>query len=319
VFRAAKGRSIPTLAVVACLAGCTAGSPSVAPLSPASNSIFPAVFNPDAQHYDDDVIYSSQPNNNDAAVYGRRGHSITLLETLYGLAAPLGTVANPQGFWYLTNSGNSDVLIYRTKKKGPKRFGTLDDSGEIPVNVDVTADRNLVAVSNGTSSSSGTGSVSVYLNRESQPSRVLTYGGDVLQGEGIAIDPNGNCFWSFNDLSKPSAAGSIVEFAGCSGTGALVISGITSAGGMAFDLSGNLYYIDEASGIYKCAGTAQCILLPARFGLPVNLNFDAKEKHLWVADATGYIDAVNPQTGQIEITGISIDGDPYGIAPAPGN
>jgi DNA-binding beta-propeller fold protein YncE len=48
------------------------------------------------------------------------------------------------------------------------------------------------------------------------------------------------------------------------------------------------------------------------------MNFDAKEKHLWVADATGYIDAVNPQTGSIKYHTISIDGDPYGIAPSPG-
>lgn len=306
-------------ATVACLAGCMAGA-SVAPQSSFDNSAVRVAVGPDAQHYGDDV-YSSQPYANDATVYKRKGSSLMPLETLSsGIAAPQGTVTTPSGMWYLANAGNSNVLIYRTTKKGPKGpVATLDDSGEIPVNVDVTPDRNLVAVSNGTSASSGTGSLSVYTNRGSQPFRTLTYGKDLLQGQGVAIDAQGNCFWSFNDLSEPSAPGSIVEFAGCSGTGTPVMSGITSAGGMTFDRNGNLYYVDEAAGIYKCKMTAQCAAFATGLGLPININFDAKEKHLWVADATGYIYAVDPTSGQIESKTVSIDGDPYGIAPAPGN
>jgi hypothetical protein len=276
---------------------------------------------PDAQHYDEDVVYSSQPYANDATVYSQKGHTLTPVETLsYGLSVPEGTVATPSGWWYLTNAGDSDVLIYRTAKKGPKGpVGKLDDSGEVPVNVDVTANRDLVAVSNGTSGSSGTGSVSVYLNRQLKPSRVLTYGTDVLRGEGVAINPHGDCFWSFNDLSEPSAPGFIVEFDQCSGSGTLVISGITSAGGVVFDREGNLYYIDQTSGIYKCAGISSCKLRATGLGVPINMNFDASETYLWVADATGYIYAVYPSSGQIASKTISIDGEPFGIAPAPGD
>jgi DNA-binding beta-propeller fold protein YncE len=323
VFRAAQARrAIPILAVAAALGGCMASAPSLTPQSGLiANSTFRAGLRPDAQHYGDDVVYSSQPYANDATVYRRKGTSLTPVETLSGIAAPEGTVATPNGLWYLTDAGNSNVLIYRTKKKGPKGpIGKLDDRGEIPVNVAVTADRDLVAVSNETSGSSGTGSVSVYLNQASRPSRTLTYGTDVLQGQGVAIDPNGNCFWSFDDESQPSAPGSIVEFAGCSGAGTLVMTpAITSAGGMTFDSDGDLYYIDEASGIYKCEKTASCQPFATGFGLPVNLNFDANGTNLWVADATGYIYAVDPNSGQIESKTISIDGDPYGIAPAPGN
>ncbi len=281
----------------------------------------PFTSSPDAQHYGNDYLYSAQFYGNDATVYKRKGSSLTPVETLsYGIAGPQGTVTTPSGWWYLTNAGNANVLIYRTAKKGPRGpIGKLDDRGEIPVNVDVTPDRRLVAVSNGTSAGSGTGSLSIYLNRQSHPSRVLTYGSDLLQGEGVAIDPDGDCFWSFDDESAPSARGSIVEFPGCRGTATLVVSGITSAGGMTFDRAGNLYYIDEATGIYKCQGIAQCTIFATGFGLPTNLNFDAGEKTLWVADATGYIDAVNPSSGAIESETLSIDGDPYGIAPAPGN
>lgn len=315
----AQSRRVAVILATACLPSCTLGAPSIVQQPAMDGSAFSSAFRPDAQHYEDDVLYSSQPNNNDATVYKRQGHSITLLETVDGLAAPQGTVATPKGFWYVTNSGKSNVLVYRTTRKGPKYVRSLDDRGEIPNNVDVTADQQLVAVSNQTSPTSGVGSLSVYLSAASEPSRILTYGNDVLAGQGVAIDPQGNCFWSFNDLSKPSAPGSIVEFDQCGGAGTLLIAGLTVAGGMTFDRAGNLYYIDEARGIYKCRGSAGCALFATGFGLPINLNFDAKEKNLWVADATGYLDAVDPSSGRIKSKTVSIDGDPYGIAPSPGD
>ncbi len=279
-------------------------------------------FRPDAQFYGNDVVYSAQPVGNDMTVYRRKGLSLKLLETLsLKLSAPQGAVATPSGWLYVANGGDANVLIYRPLRKGRKGLrpvARLDDSGKLPIDVSVTPDRDLVAVSNVTSAGSGTGSVSVYVNRASQPSRILTYGKHLLAGQGVAIDPDGNCFWSFSDLSDPTALGSIVEFNQCGGSGTRVISRITLPGGMAFDRSGNLYYIDEIIGIYKCRQTSQCKLLAAGLGLPINLHFDAKQKHLWVADALGFIDALNPQTGDIESQTISIDGDPYGVAPSPG-
>lgn len=274
---------------------------------------------PDAQHYEDDV-YTSQPYSNNATVYKRKGTALQHQETLTtGLSAPQGSKAAPSGRWYLTNAGDSNVLIYKRTKKGPEPFGTLEDSGEVPVNVDMNADESLIVVSNLTSAGSGTGSVSVYTGGASQPSRILTYGSDLLLGQGVAIDPNGNCYWSFDDKNVTNGPGFIVEFAGCSGTGNVVVSGITSAGGMTFDDNSNLYYVDEASGLYRCQGTVRCTLFATGFGLPININFDAAEKHLWVADASGAIYAVNPRSGKLEGMTVSIDGDPYGIAPAPGD
>jgi DNA-binding beta-propeller fold protein YncE len=294
---------------------------SAAPVLGTDSSMPLAAIQPNAQHYGNDYVYSAQPYSNDLAVYQRKGLSLTLVETLSsGIALPRGTVATPAGWLYLANDGDSNVLVFRSTRQGPNGpVRVLEDSGEVPDDVSVTPDRKLVAVSNATSVGSGTGSVSVYLNRKSLPGRVLTYGSDLLQGEGVAIDPQGNCWWSFDDLSNRAALGSIVEFQDCGGTGTLVISGITSPGGMAFDQSGDLYYVDEASGIYKCSQTTNCKLFATGFGLPTNINFDANQEHLWVADASGYIDAVNPQTGSIEYETLSIDGDPYGIAPSPGS
>ncbi|MGA8098761.1 MAG: hypothetical protein WB810_08895 [Candidatus Cybelea sp.] len=310
--------SIAILAAVASLAGCSAGS-MVAPQARMNSSTVLGAFRPDANFYGND-IYSAQPSSNDLSVYRRKGLSLKLLETLTsGLSAPQGMVTTPSGWLYVANGGDANVLIYRSTRKGPKGpVATLDDSGEVPIDVSVTPNRNLVAVSNAASAGSGSGSVSVYVNGASQPSRVLTYGSDRLAGQGVAIDPQGNCYWSFNDVSNPLALGSIVKFDRCRGSGRLVRFGITLAGGMVFDLSSNLYYIDEALGIYKCRQTSHCKLFSIGLGLPTRLNFDAGQKHLWVADALGLIDAVNPHTGFIELQTISIDGDPYGIAPSPG-
>jgi hypothetical protein len=266
-------------------------------------------------------MYTAQLYGHDISIYKRKGLSLKFFKTLTrGLSAPQGTVATVNGWWYVANGGHSNVLIYRSTQHGPKGPNSaLDDFGYIPANVDVAPDRKLVAVSNASTASGGSGSVSVYLNRHAEPARVLTYGNHVLQGTGVAIDRHGNCFWSFNDSS--SGNGSIVEFSRCKGRGVPIVPTIAYAGGLAFDQHGNLYYVDRTNGIFKCSGVANCVLFSTGFGLPVNINFDLRRKHLWVADATGYIDAVDPHSGQIEYSTPAVGGSsdpPFGIAPAPG-
>jgi hypothetical protein len=266
-------------------------------------------------------IYTAQFYGDDLGVY-RQGHgTLSFSEELtYGVSGPQGTVTTRSGWWYVANGGDQDVLVYKTTNTGPSGpLDTLQDAGEIPGNVSVTSSRNLVAVSNESSASGGPGGVSVYLNRSAVPNRTLTYGNDLVQGEGVAVDRNDDCFWSFNDLSK--GGGSIVEFPGCIEQGVVIATGLGFAGGLVFDQSGNLYYIDQTAGIYACKKVASCSLFATGFGDPVNLNFEMKQKYLWVADATGYIDAVDPKTGKIVLTKQAVGGSsdpPIGIAPAPG-
>ncbi|MGA8576219.1 MAG: hypothetical protein WB609_11145 [Candidatus Cybelea sp.] len=308
------------------LSGCTGGSPG----APAPSSFAtPPLAGPAAHLYGNDFMYSSQPSGNQIDVYKRKDNSTTLkiYEALtYGLAAPMGMVATPAGRLYVANSGDSNVLVYRTRRRGPEGpEAALRDDGEVPVNVDVTSNARVVAVSNASTTGSGAGSVSVYLNRQDEPSRTLTYGSDLVQGEGIAIDSDGNCYWSFNDPT--TLTGSIVEFARCRGNGTPIVSGILKAGGLAFDQSENLYYVDQLAGIYKCSRISECALITA-IGCsgclvrPANLNFDSSNpQNLWVADAAGYIDAVS-LTGTIEYTLDVLGGPtdpPIGIAPAPGS
>lgn len=267
-------------------------------------------------------VFSAQLYGNDIGVYRRKGLSLTYYETLLnGVSSPQGMVTTANGWIYVANSGHSNILIYREEKHGPKGpLKVLDDSGQIPVDVDVHTSRKLVAVSNSSTTYKGAGSVSIYLNRKVRPTRNLTYGIDSLAGMGVAIDRHGNCYWSFNDPA--SGSGSIVEFAGCEEPGSVVVPKVSVAGGIAFDQHDDMYYVDQTNGIYKCNGTSNCALFATGFGDPVNINFDHKHKNLWVADATGYIDAVNPKTGAIEYTVKAIGGPtdpPFGIAPEPGN
>ena len=274
-------------------------------------------------------MYTSQPADNEVVVYKRQKNGLTLKydKTLAsGFSKPMGMVTTPDGHWYIANSGDSNVLLYRTTRKGPEGpIETLGDSGEVPVSVAATPNRRLVAVSNVSASGGGAGSVSVYLDHRDRPSRVLTYGSDPIQGEGIAIDANGNCYWSFND--PKTLFGSIVEFVGCNGSGTLFESGISFVGGLAFDQSGNLYYVDQLAGIYRCAGPSSCSLflsigILGELLLPRNINFDnSSPQNLWVADASGYVDAVSLDgliLYVLQAVGGILD-PPIGVAPAPGS
>lgn len=310
--------------VASACSGGSAGAPAPASIATAPTRALPA-----AHLYGNDFMYSSQPSGNQVDVYKRKRSSTTLTqyETLTsGLSAPMGMIATPAGMLYVANSGDSNVLVYRTARRGPQGpIATLDDSGEFPANVAVTPRGRVVAVSNAGTTGGGAGSVSVYLNHQSGSSRNLTFGSDPIQGEGIAIDSNGNCYWSFNDPATHT--GSIVEYSRCKGTATPLVSGLLKAGGLAFDRNQNLYYVDQVTGIYKCSGISSCALLtqvgcPGCLVAPANVNFDNSDpQNLWVADAAGYIDAVS-LTGTIEYQ-LSVLGGPtnppIGIAPAPGS
>lgn len=312
-----------TLSTIAlAVSGCAQRSPAASAFGMPNTLAQPAT-----QHFYSQWMYSSQPNQNEVAVYKRQrnGFTLTPYETLTsGFSAPMGMVTTPDGRWYIANSGDSNILVYRSTNKGPKGpEATLSDSGEVPVNVAATPNQRLVAVSNRSTTRSGAGSVSIYLDRNNEPSRLLTYGSDPVQGAGIAIDSSGNCYWSFNDPDK--LTGSIVKFASCNGRGTLFQSGILRAGGLAFDQSGNLYYVDQLLGIFKCYGTSSCYpfigLTVGGLVIPANINFDNDSpQNLWVADAAGYIDAVSLQGLLAYILDIigGVTNPPIGIAPAPG-
>jgi len=280
------------------------------------------------------VIYTAQLYGHDVKVYAAGGHGLKYVCTLsQGILDPQGAVSTVNGWLYVTNGSGMNVLVYRTKKGLPQGpLSSLSDYNEIPFNVDVNPSRNLVAVSNYTTTASGSGSVSVYLHRQSVPTRTLTYStSGMIYGSGIAIDHKGNCYWAFDSGPNYTGSGTIVEFPRCNGNGTLLISETFPIGGLAFDQSGDLYFVDSDTGteggaIYECTKTsassckAFSVGYPFGFVQPLNMNFDYHGKDLWVADLGGYIDEVDPSTGDIIYRYGSLSSDPpFGIAPEPGS
>ncbi|HLY03154.1 MAG TPA: hypothetical protein VKR56_11755 [Candidatus Cybelea sp.] len=273
------------------------------------------------------IIYTTQMYGHDVKVYnvgGTQGLSFSCYVS-NGVDAPDGTVATVNGWLYVANGNGNDVLVYRTKHGMPQGPESSLTDANFPTNVNTDPNRQVVAVSNlGTSSENG--NVYIYLHRQSVKSRTLTYGGSgTVYGAGIAISHNGDCFWGFNGTASNS--GEIVEFPKCNGSGTVVRSGIGKVGGVIFDQSDDLYFVDTYSGIWSCdktSGSSCKILTPLSKDLvgPTNMNFDYKGKDLWVADpAGGFIDEINPVTGAIELPYSAYDGasdPPFGIAPEPG-
>jgi hypothetical protein len=345
--RIASRFSIGTLGLLAALSGCGNGSnTSVPPAANLGTKVSMAGALPDnngkghggneckgdlvkggggGSKGSSGIMYTAQMYGHDVEVYtvGSSGGLTPKCDVSLGVDEPDGSVATVNGWLYVANGDGNDVLVYRTKHGLPQGPESLTDAN-FPTNVDVNPSRSVVAVSNlGTSSENG--NVYVYLHRQSVESRVLTYGGsETVYGAGIAISHSGNCYWGFNDMASDS--GEIVEFPKCNGSGTLIVSGIGKVGGVVFDQSDNLYYVDTYSGIWKCAKTSNCKnITPLSSGSkplvgPANMNFDYKGKDLWVADpAGGYIDKIDPADGSIEYqynTGTT--DPPFGIAPEPG-
>ena len=261
-------------------------------------------------------VNSCQYYGNDCATYASAENVLTYSSTLTkGLVNPQGTVTDGKGNWYIANTGRSNVLVLHAKEQ---QTTALSDAGQYPVAVSVENSARLVAVSNIYTTSYASGSVALYAGGSVTPTSTL-HVADFVEGVGIAIDPSGNCFWSYNDATLGD--GVLVEFRDCAGKARTVVSGLGYAGGVAFDKHGNLYYTDQIAGVYRCAGTRSCGLLSTGYGDPLMINFDAPSKVLWVADATGYLDAVDPQTGTILVSNPAVGGasdPPFGVAPDAG-
>jgi len=138
------------------VSGCGQGAPPT-PTQPYV-AAGPTIVRRDVHFYGNDWMYSSQPSANEVVVYKRkRNNTLQHYATMTsGFSAPMGMVTAPDGLWYIANSGASNVLVYRTTRKGPKGpVATLRDEQQVPVNVDATPNRQLDAVSNGSTTGEG--------------------------------------------------------------------------------------------------------------------------------------------------------------------
>ena len=261
-------------------------------------------------------IVTCQYNDGDCVVYATTGKA---LATLTGLTNPQGVTSDRQNNSYIANAGASNILKY---SRGLTKLEEIfQDPGQYPVDVDVDVPARLLAASNIGTTNSGPGSVSVYAGGASKPTATLTDPAvGAAQGIGIAIDKDGNCFWSLND--PQTSQGQIDEFKGCAGSPTKIVGGIAFAGGVAFDHAGALYYADQIAGAIERCVKGKCMVLTSGFSDPVFINFDDRWKFLWVADfGAAAVDAVDPATGLIVASFPAIGGagdPPFGIAHAPG-
>lgn len=335
--------SILPLALFAIVSGCASGSSGSVPgtanvgisapslgVSAQPNKKGGNCRNADGKGGSGGVISTAQLYGHDLNVYqrGSSGGLNYLCSLTLGVQDPNGTMTTGNGWWYVANGAGENVLVYRFKKGLPQGpVSTLADYNNYATNVALNPNRNTVAVSNLNSIYNTGGSLSIYLHRQAVPARVLTYGSSKVYGAGVALSHGGDCYWAFNAGGSSSGPGSIVKFAKCNGSATLVWSGIPLVGGLAFDQSDNLYFVNSLNssgnpaGIYKCQKTSNCSteFSVKQFMQPTNMNFDYKGKDLWVVDpGNDLIYEVN--SGGTIVNHYVPEGSaaPYGIAPEPG-
>ncbi|HLJ83313.1 MAG TPA: hypothetical protein VKT51_03935 [Candidatus Eremiobacteraceae bacterium] len=268
-------------------------------------------------------LYACAPKSNACDAFKVSGTKLTYAKTITTLMSiPEGGVATVAGNWYQTEQAAADIQIFASHSTGPTGpIGTLADANARPLDVAIDASAKLVAVSDVFAGSGGPGDLAIYKNGASTPASRLTFtiAGGSVAGFGAAIDHSGDCFWSINDLHN--IIGDIVEFKKCAGKGTIVASTakFDAMGGLTFDKSGNLFYVDQFKGVMKCAGIKNCKLLKGGLNSPAYIRFDSGWKHLWLTDnGAGTIIALNPATGAAESTTPAHTGPYSGLSLAPG-
>lgn len=269
-------------------------------------------------------LYTCSGKSSTCPVYSMSGTKLKYVKSVAKLSEPVGSFAAAGGRWYVAQLSASKIAVFKSSTAGPTGpFETLADPGQYPFDVAVNPIHDIVAVSNEETTKAGQGSVSVFLKGAKSPTSTLTYRvkGSFFIGVGIATDTAGDCFWGVDDAELGGS--SVIEFANCTGTGTVVLSGITQIGGLAMDKVGDLYYVDEAAGVYKCSLLANCALIADGFIEPTMIRFDAGWTDLWLTDVSAAkIYALDPSTGaRLSTTpergGTADEAEGLAIAPGP--
>jgi DNA-binding beta-propeller fold protein YncE len=283
------------------------------PLGPVSSDglVRPAGVSRDAKTGVYVYTCQSASSSVDCLVYAKNKVLRTLTKSLQ---KPLGVAAGKDGRFYVADKTAMKIFVYSAG--GTKQIATLNDAGNVPLDVAVDADK--VAVANQTT-------LTFFAKGATKPTATLK-DTRVSQGYGAAFDTAGNCYWSF--ASKTSGA-RVDEFKGCKGNAHDLEIGAGSPYGIAFDGSNNLYYtsyLSASDGVYKCIGITSCALAYGKFVDPQYLNFSRGFTDLWVSDPGNYqsgaaLYKIDAATGKVlvKITdGISFFDPPTGVAAGPG-
>jgi hypothetical protein len=280
-------------------------------LHPVTGQVRGVNTHPDASQA---YIYTCDYYGSDCKVWNSKTYALVSTVT-NGLSNPQGTSVNwnpARRTWYIANTGLSNVLAL--SPGGSSVVNTINDSGQYPVDVTAAFKGTNVYISNIYTTSFTAGSLSVCSGSGSCSQLTDP---NAFEGIGVAVDSNGNCFWSYNDNS---GIGQIDEFAGCKGSPTNLGLSLGFAGGVAVDQAGDLWYSDQLAGVYKCTGTTGCALFASGFSDGLMINFAHKYANLLVADAgAGNVDSVNPTTGAVTtLFSPGTSDPPFGVAASPG-
>jgi hypothetical protein len=238
-----------------------------------------------------------------------------------GLDNPQGTsIGALTGNWYIASTDNYTIPEYSISESGGPTLLTTYNSAtdDYPVWTSVFEKgkkkiSSTLAISNIFNSKTDKDPSVTVLDEKNGKSKQLTYLG-ASEGIGIAYDAAGNCYWSFNP-------GSIAKYTKCKGFGSKVVSGLSFAGGLAFDNGDNLWYADQEKGIYKCSGTSSCTLQYSGFGDAFAIAFDSSFQNLYVSDASDDVIDICPLSGTtcstFYDTGSATGEPPFGVAVTP--
>jgi len=231
-----------------------------------------------------------------------------------GIKSPLGVAAGKDGRFYVADQSADAIVVYSAG--GKSLVATLDNGGNVPVDVAVSGDALAVANQH---------SMTYFASGASKPTRTLK-DSDQSKGTGAAFDLKGNCYWS---LVTKSSGAQVDEFKGCKGKPQRLKLGAGSPYGLAFDGSGNLWYasyLSTANGVYKCNGVSSCTLVYNSFVNPQYINFAGDFKSIWVDDVGNYqygaalyqISTSNGKELKKITKGLSFFDPPTGVASGPG-
>jgi hypothetical protein len=255
-----------------------------------------------------------------------------LAKTMYPHTAnPQGDAITADGTLLIADTSNSAIDSMRHANHGaPKDLSVcVSEPGEWPAFVDATKGAALIAISNIHTTTTGNGSLAVAKGCGSTAIVLKNFDAHAVQGIGVAINRDGDCFWTYNDYTV-GGAGYVARYAKCKGTGKRLpqygLYGNTHmgfAGGIAFDKQNNMYLNDQTHGIWECPVSSKyysCseLVYTGISGVEDNLglNFNKDWTYLFWSDEIGnqICYTPTPVTNTQICVKNSIDSPPAGIA-----
>ncbi len=204
------------------------------------------------------LLYVSDTESGDVYVF--KYPKGTPAGTLTGLIDPGGECVDAKGNVFVANTGGSNVIEYAHGETAP--VATLKDPGYFPIGCAVDPKTGNLAVTNFSSSSSGSGNIVIYKHAKGKPGKPLT-DANTPQFLLCGYDPSGNLYadgltgasgFSLDEL--PAGKNALVPIAldkGIGNPGAVQWDGKYLAVGDQADNAVDRFAVASGKGTFKSA------------------------------------------------------------------